>query len=172
MPAKKPLPREADGTVNIKTARKEMKGHRTNAEIEQRARSDVVAEAPKRIVPPRYLPEEMHGEFRDLAKQLIVLHIFSRLDYDMLARYLMAREAWAGCQTLARYAIAKGNLEKSAHWGKLANLYFGQCHSCAQALGLSITSRCRLSVPQPEKKEDSDPMTKMLRERAERRCQA
>ena len=38
MPASKPIPREADGTVDIKQARKRMAGHRTNAEIEAKAR--------------------------------------------------------------------------------------------------------------------------------------
>ncbi len=57
MPASKPIPREADGTVDIKQARRRMAGHRTNAEIEARAKSEVRAEEPKRIQVPKYLPQ-------------------------------------------------------------------------------------------------------------------
>ena len=38
------------------------------------------------------------------------------------------------------------------------------------ALGLSVSARCRLVMPEPPKDEaDEDPLSKMLRERAERR---
>lgn len=173
MPAKKPLPREADGTVNIQSARKRMKGHRTNAEIEERAKTEIVTELPKRIMPPAYLPASMREEFRGIAKQLGALHIFCALDYDMLARYLIARAAWLKSQAQANHALQQGDLAESLGWGKSANLYFSQCHACAQALGLSISSRCRLVVPKPPEDEAaSDPMTQMLRERAERRRKA
>lgn len=173
MPARKPLPREADGTVDIKSARKRMKGHRTNAEIEERIKTEVVAELPKRIMPPSYLPDSLRDEFRKLARDLGALHIFCALDYDLLARYLLARAAWLKSQTHANLALKVGDLSGSLGWGKSANIYFSQCHACAQALGLSITSRCRLVVPKPPEDETKDdPMAKMLRERAERRRQA
>lgn len=173
MPAKKPLPREADGTVDIKKARGRMKGHRTNAEIEERAKTEVVAERPKRITAPGYLPEHLRPEFREIARQLVACGIFSKLDYDMLARYLIARGSWLHAQSLANRAIGSGDKAGAIGWTKVANTYFGQCQSCAAALGLSITSRCRLVVPKPpEDPAADDPMSKMLRERAERRRQA
>ncbi|WNX85776.1 phage terminase small subunit P27 family [Agathobaculum sp. NTUH-O15-33] len=171
MPAKKPLPRGPDGTVNIKDARKQMKGHRTNKEIEERAKNEVTADAPKRIVPPKYLPDSMHAEFRKIAKQLIDLHIFASLDFDVLARYLIARAAWTRTQANANHAIMAMDLKDSLAWAKAANIYFGQCHACAQALGLSISSRCKLVVPQAPKEEE-DAMSKTLRERMERRQKA
>ena len=173
MPARKPLPREADGTVDIKSARKRMKGHRTNAEIEERIKTEVVAELPKRIIPPSYLPDSLRDEFRKLARDLGALRIFCALDYDLLARYLLVRAAWIKSQTHANLALKAEDLDGSKGWAKVANTYFAQCHACAQALGLSITSRCRLVVPKPPEGETKDdPMAKMLRERAERRRQA
>lgn len=53
MPASKPVPREADGTVDIKQARKRMRGHRTDAEIEEKAKHEVRAKEPKRITVPK-----------------------------------------------------------------------------------------------------------------------
>ena len=41
---------------------------------------------------------------------------------------------------------------------------------CAAALELSVSARCRLVMPEPPKDEaDEDPLSRMLRERAERR---
>lgn len=105
MPASKPIPREADGTVDIKQARKRMRGHRTDAEIEEKAKREVRAKEPKRIQVPKYLPQGMADEYRQTAKKLVALHIFSDLDYDMLARYFIARAAWQNAQNWANRAI-------------------------------------------------------------------
>lgn len=170
MPASKPIPREADGTVDIKQARRRMAGHRTNAEIEAKAKSEVRAKEPKRITVPKYLPQVMEAEYRLTAKKLVALHIFSDLDYDMLARYFIARAAWQNAQNWANRAIMQGDAKEAGSWTKTANVYFGQCQSCASALGLSVSARCRLVMPEPPKDEaDEDPLSKMLRERAERR---
>lgn len=170
MPPRKPLPREADGTVDIKAARKRMAGHRTNAEIEQRAATEVRGREPKRITVPKYLPSSMADEYRLTAKKLVALHIFSDLDYDMLARYFIARAAWAQAQNHATSAMRGEDAKEAGAWTKMANIYFGQCQSCAAALGLSISARCRLVVPEPPRDEAAeDPLSKMLRERAERR---
>lgn len=173
MPARKPLPRGPDGTVNIKEARKQMRGHRTDKEIETRIETEVHAPAPKRVSAPKYLPNILRDEFRGLAKQLIELHIFAELDYDMLARYLMAREAYLEAQAHASRAIGEQDEKASGVWTKTANIYFGQCQSCAAALGLSISSRCRLVVPKPPKDPaDDDPLSQMLRKQTERRQRA
>lgn len=170
MPAKKPLPRESDGSIDIKKARKRMAGHRTNAEIAERAAKEIAVPAlPRRVLPPAYLPASMHDEFKRTAKKLGALRIFCDLDYDMLARYFIARAAWIRAQGLASQDLIEGDAKACADTAKVANTYFGQCQSCAAALGLSITSRCRLVLPDAEKPEAEDPMTKMLRERAEKR---
>lgn len=164
MPAKKPIPRDADGTVNIKDARKRMRGHRTDAEIQQRIETEVRAPTPKQVRPPKYLPDGMRDEFRKIAKQLIELQIFAELDYDMLARYLMARAAWTNVQNRATAAIIAGDRTAAGGWTKTASIYFGQCQSCAAALGLSVSARCRLVIPKADKPEE-DAMSKMLDER-------
>mgnify|MGYP000020094566 CR=1 FL=1 len=68
MPASKPIPREADGTVDIKQARKRMRGHRTDAEIEEKAKREVRAKEPKRIQVPKYLPQGMAAERAELGE--------------------------------------------------------------------------------------------------------
>lgn len=111
----------------------------------------------------------MADEYRQTAKKLVALHIFSDLDYDMLARYFIARAAWQNAQNWANRAIMQGDAKEAGSWTKTANVYFGQCQSCAAALGLSVSARCRLVMPEPPKDEaDEDPLSRMLRERAER----
>ena len=107
---------------------------------------------------PKYLPQGMADEFRLTAKKLVALHIFSDLDYDMLARYFIARAAWMQAQNHATAAIRTGDAKEAGSWTKTVSVYFGQCQSCAAALGLSVSARCRLVM-----------LSRMLRERAERR---
>ena len=67
---------------------------RSASPIGVKAKSEVRAKEPKRITVPKYLPQVMEAEYRLTAKKLVALHIFSDLDYDMLARYFFARAAW------------------------------------------------------------------------------
>lgn len=76
---------------------------------------------------PKYLPQVMEAEYRLTAKKLVALHIFSDLDYDMLARYFIARAAWQNAQNWANRAIMQGDAKEAGSWTKTANVYFGQC---------------------------------------------
>ena len=89
--------------------------------------------------------------------------------YD-LNGFVWHDEAWQNAQNWANRAIVQGDAKEAGSWTKTANVYFGQCQSCATALGLSVSARCRLVMPEPPKDEaDEDPLSRMLRERAERR---
>ena len=149
--------------------------HLTKAETEARRAAEVKAPPPKtkRVKPPAYLPESLHKKFRTLAKQLIEIGILAEIDYDCLARYLLAEQAYLAVTEQVNRAIAGGAMTLLDDLSKTQTRYFNQCDRAAAALGLTISSRCRLVIPQPPKDEaDDDPMTKMLRERAERRRKA
>lgn len=149
--------------------------HLTKAETEARRAAEVKAPPPKskRIKPPAYLPESLHKKFRTLAKQLIEIGILAEIDYDCLARYLLAEQAYLAVTEQVNRAIAGGAITLLDDLSKTQTRYFNQCDRAAAALGLTISSRCRLVVPKPPKDEsEDDPMTKMLRERAERRRKA
>lgn len=145
--------------------------HLTKAEIEQRKNSEPKAPAPKQIRIPKYLPESLCRKFRDLAKQLIEIGIFTTLDFDCLARYLLAEQAYLALTDQVNKAIANKAFAAVGDLSKVQARYFSQCSSAANDLGLTISSRCRLVVPQAPK-EDEDAMSKMLRERAEGRRKA
>ncbi len=149
--------------------------HLTKAETEARRAAEVKAPKPKgkRIKPPAYLPESLHKKFRSLAKQLIEIGILAEIDYDCLARYLLAEQAYLAVTEQVNRAIANQAITLLDDLSKTQTRYFNQCSRAAADLGLTISSRCRLVVPEPPKDEaDEDPMTAMLRERAERRRKA
>ena len=149
--------------------------HLTKAETEARRAAEVKAPPPKskRIKPPAYLPESLHKKFRTLAKQLIEIGILAEIDYDCLARYLLAEQAYLAVTEQVNRAIAGGAITLLDDLSKTQTRYFNQCDRAAAARGLTISSRGRLVVPKPPEDETrDDPMTKMLRERAERRRNA
>lgn len=149
--------------------------HLTKAETEARRAAEMKAPPPKskRIKPPAYLPESLHKKFRTLAKQLIEIGILAEIDYDCLARYLLAEQAYLAVTEQVNRAIAGGAITLLDDLSKTQTRYFNQCDRAAAALGLTISSRCRLVVPKPlEDETRDDPMAKMLRERAERRRKA
>lgn len=149
--------------------------HLTKAETEARRAAEVKAPKPKgkRVKPPAYLPESLHKKFRSLAKQLIEIGILAEIDYDCLARYLLAEQAYLAVTEQVNRAIANQAITLLDDLSKTQTRYFNQCSRAAADLGLTISSRCRLVVPEPPKDEaDEDPMTAMLRERAERRRKA
>lgn len=147
------------------------KSHQTKAEKEERANSEPQVEEIKRLRAPDYLPELLRAEFNELGQQLIKAKLACKLDRDVLARYVMSRQAWTLAHEKAVDSLMFDNEPKVVGgWTKIANQYFNQCQSCANAMGLTITSRCKLVVPQDKTEEQTDPMAKMLAERMNRRA--
>lgn len=147
------------------------KSHQTKAEKEERVNSEPQTEEIKRLRAPDYLPETLRMEFNELGQQLIKAKLACKLDRDVIARYLMSRQAWTLAHERALDSLMFDTEPKVVGgWTKIANQYFNQCQSCASAMGLTITSRCKLVVPQEKNETDSDPMAKMLAERMARRA--
>jgi P27 family predicted phage terminase small subunit len=136
------------------------KKHLTKDEIEQREREEIKVES-KEIQIPDYLPEELHNEFREVADRLFEIGIFTDLDVDGLARYVMSKQVYL------TYSYRLANVSKNTHIDtivKLSNIQdkaFKQCRSAAGDLGLTISSRCKLVIP--EKQKEDDVLLKVLR---------
>lgn len=147
------------------------KSHQTKAEKEERRNSEPKMSDDKRIRAPDYLPEMLRAEFNELGQQLIKAKLACKLDRDVMARYLMSKQNWILAHEKARDSLMFDDDPKTVGgWTKIANLYFNQCQSCANAMGLTITSRCKLVVPQDKNEEENDPMAKMLAERMAKRA--
>ena len=147
--------------------------HLTKAETEARRAAEVKAPPPKskRIKPPAYLPESLHKKFRTLAKQLIEIGILAEIDYDCLARYLLAEQAYLAVTEQVNRAIAGGAITLLDDLSKTQTRYFNQCSRAASDLGLTISSRGRLVVPKPPEDEAAgDPVTAVLNRESRRKA--
>lgn len=132
----------------------------TKAEIEER-RAKEVKPCTEDITAPTYLTASQRRTFDALAEQLQKIKIMGETDVDALARYIIAQNLYE--QAVKDLRAAQRTKPKGTEYGVVplaewANLmdtldkrqdrYFKQAHTCASALGLTITARCKLEVPQ------------------------
>lgn len=130
------------------------KKHLTKAEIEER-RSQEINVPYKEIKPPKYLNKKQKKKFKEIATKLLAIGIYSELDEDTLGRYLIAQDLYLHyTEEINKYLIAD-----NLHAFVLKDIQgmqdkaFKQARQCARDLGLTISSRCRLIVPETQKEE-------------------
>lgn len=121
----------------------------SKAEIEQR-RAEELKVPFKDIQPPSYLPRSLKEEFDQIADQLLALNIMTELDEDTLARYLLAKQQYLQLTLQLNKAMSEQDIDKMSKLQNMQDKAFKQCRSGASDLGLTITSRARLVVPQAE----------------------
>jgi P27 family predicted phage terminase small subunit len=150
-------PRQPADLVALKGAK-----HLTKAETAQRRRSEVRAPVPKTATPPKWLPEALKKDFRALGKQLIALGIYSKVDGDTLGRYLVAQHQYLMATAEAEAALAGHDLKNADAWSRVQDRYAKQARNHAGDLGLTVTARCRLVIPEAQPKAEDNPFLKML----------
>lgn len=121
--------------------------HLTRSEEDQRRDQEVHVPVPDRAVPPKWLPRKLHAEFHEVGEILRLAGLYSELDRDTLGQYFLSRERWQRADQLASKAIRARDEKLAKEWTGVQSTYFRQCRQCAEVLGLSISSRCRLVVP-------------------------
>lgn len=94
---------------------------------------------------PDYLPARLHSEFAAIAGELGELGLFTALDTDALARYLLAKQDYLMATQKLNGALAAGELSKAAKWSALQDRFFKQCRLSAGDIGLSLPTRFRLT---------------------------
>lgn len=139
----------------------------SKAEIEER-RSSEVQPCVDDIAAPSYLTASQKKRFDKLAGQLQKIKIMGETDSEVLSRYVVAQECYEQAVKDLR-AIQRqrpkgdaATVETLVAWSdmlekvdKRLDRYFKQAQTAAGALGLTISSRCKLVVPvkeEPEKK--------------------
>lgn len=155
----------AGGRRPIEVLKATGKKHLTKAETEARERSEVKPPTPKQVRAPDFLPTDLRKEFNDLSRQLVALEIFAKLDRDTLARYLIAQQIYLRATNHVEAALDAGDQKEAVNWSSVQDRYFKQCRNCANDLGLTISSRCKLVVPQREEEDVSDPMLHLMERR-------
>nr|WP_039809874.1 phage terminase small subunit P27 family [Jeotgalibacillus malaysiensis] len=146
--------------------------HLTKDEIKKRQQQEeAVRGFTDNIEPPKYLTKRQKDEFERIAAELIRLNIFSNLDVDGLARYIDSKDEYI--KTVKALRSMKPTIKETDEDGKVfvvqneaygklgrsKNLLFNECKAAAADLGLSITSRLKLVIPQiaePEEESDFD----------------
>ena len=139
--------------------------HLTKDEIDRRSKIEVKPCADD-IIAPSYLTAAQKKDFYKIANQLKKINIMGETDCDALARYIIAESSYAqavkdlrDCQKLK--PKIKPDETKPADellkWSssieildKRVDRYFKQAHTAAISLGLTISSRCRLVIPQTQ----------------------
>lgn len=153
------MPRKRQPTAVVKANGRK---HLSRAEENARQASEIQTPETKQVRCPSWLPEEHRKEFLSLAKQLMALHIFCKLDRDTLGMYLVARQHWLDAGAHFELALAEGDTKAAGSWSRTQNTAFSQCRACAADLGMTITSRCRLVVPKTDSEDEDDPMLRLL----------
>ena len=120
--------------------------HLTKKEIEER-RSQEIDVPFKEVSAPEYLSEAQKKEFDAYADKLLKIGIFTELDEDCLARYILSKNLYLQYTSLLTSLIRKRDMSDLAKIQSLQDRAFRQCQTCANSLGLTITSRCKLVVP-------------------------
>lgn len=140
--------------------------HLTKAEIKERKSSEVKPITDD-ISPPPYLStKKQKDEFNKIANQLMKLKILGETDVDTLARYILSRDLYVN---LTKQIRKKKILEDPIlldKYMKNQDRAFRQCDVCAKALGLTISSRCRLVVPETKQEVPKENKFKKFEKRA------
>ena len=145
--------------------------HLSRAEEAQRRAGEVKLPRAKTARPPRWLPEELKKAFRALGKQLIQAKLYTELDADTLGRYVAAQHQWELATGHAEEALEAADQEEADGWSRIQDRYFKQARACANDMGLTITSRCRLVVPGAgEPDEPENPFLQLIQGGASRRA--
>ena len=131
--------------------------HLTKAEIAER-RSSEVQGCIDGIAAPSYLTAKQKKQFNIIADQLQRIGIMGETDNDTLARYVTAQDLYEQAVKDLRKLQKERPLDAGATelvtWAQLLDTldkrqerYFKQAQTAAAALGLTISSRCKLAVP-------------------------
>lgn len=136
------------------------KTHMAKADLAERMEREVKPCADG-IAPPAYLSAAEKRRFGKIAEQLKKLNIMGETDTETLARYITAQRLYE--ETVAEMrrhaetlpsADEDGYHERYSLWlsaedslARMLDRYFKQAHAAASALGLTISSRCKLQVP-------------------------
>lgn len=136
------------------------KKHLTEAEIKERKNAEIKV-GNENVIAPDYLSKKQKAEFNQLASELIKVGIMTNLDCDTLARYIIAQANYIKFTKILKKLPA--NVDNLYYLEKATNVQdkaFKQCQAAARDLGLTITSRCKLVVPQKEKIEKKNKFEK------------
>ena len=131
------------------------------SKIKKRKKQEEKHETLKTVkIPSCIKSKEAKEEYKKIAKELIKLDIFSLLDVDSLARFVLSREQYlAIMQQIDNTSLMKEDNTVNPEYERLttlANKYFTMCRQTAGDCGLTITSRCKIILPKKKEVDSND----------------
>lgn len=140
----------------------------TKAEIEQRQKHEEAMKAgTDKVIPPDRLSKSQKERFIELSSQLVELEIFDNLDVDTLALYIETYDNYVRTVRSAK-RMTNGDMDQNfdeyAKRMRTAAQLADLCRKLASDLGLTITSRLKLVIPQKEEEKET-PMAQFLKSR-------
>lgn len=131
------------------------KKHLTKEEIAERQASELKVDL-KNINIPGYLTKKQKEEFQEIASKLLYIGIMTELDEDCLARYIISKHTYLSLTKKLNKKEIKNDIDQLDRIMTLQDKSFKQCRACANDLGLTITSRCKLILPKtPENSQEN-----------------
>lgn len=146
------------------------KKHLTKGEIEERQKTEIHTDHIN-VKPPDYLDEKEVKEFYRISQILLDIGIITELDEDCLAHYLISNSSYIKytkkIRALEDELLEAKRTDRKAKLKSEIDTYLTyqdkalkQCRACANDLGLSISSRAKLVMPQPKEEKKENKFTK------------
>lgn len=135
------------------------KKHLTKAEKAERLAREIQP-ITDNIEAPSYLNATQQKEFYKISNQLQKLKIMGETDTDALARYIIANTSYIHATRQLRKKEVKGAPLQYDAWSKVQERFFKQCRASANDLGLTISSRCKLVVPETKDSKETNSSNK------------
>ena len=130
------------------------KKHLGKAEYEERKAQEIDVPFTD-VKPPEYLKgAKSINKFNQYADMLLKIGIFTELDTDCLARYIMGEQLYLQYTNLLIQLIKSNDYDRLSKIQSLQDRAFRQCQQCARDLGLTISARCKLVIPQTDGDDD------------------
>jgi P27 family predicted phage terminase small subunit len=147
------------------------KKHLSESEKAERLAGEVLFLANEAVQPPSWLTNKQKQAFASLEELLRKAKIMSALDADTLGRYVISHDQWLKATGQLKKALSakEMDMELVDSWSRIQDRFFKQARNCATDLGLTITSRCRLVVPEGIPSPEENPFERMKRDREARR---
>lgn len=140
--------------------------HLSKAEKAQRAAGEVELPKPAKLRVPKWLPEYLKADFRALAKELLAADMgVAQLDRDTVGRYIVAQHQFTAACRMVQDALDQQDADLVNKWTKAQKSYFEQARACANDMGMTISSRCRLVLPKQPEKPEENPFLQMMEAR-------
>ena len=133
----------------------EAKGKKHLTKQEKQERSQMELQVPfTDVEAPEYLTAKQRKEFEKYAEMLLELKIMTELDVDCLVRYVLEQESYLAYRNDMVKAHRSNDDAAEERAERMADKAFKRAQSAARDLGLTISSRCKLVVPQPPPEDD------------------